>query len=65
MVYKDTLKLSSNVSFSLLKNSQGIKAISEIDRYYLYERYSQSFYIRKIFIHYSSINNNNTIYTVC
>lgn len=30
-------------SFSLLKNSQGVKVVSEVSRYDLYERYSQSF----------------------
>lgn len=46
IVYKEHVEVIFNVSFSLLKNSQGVKVISEISRYDLYERYSQSFYIK-------------------
>ncbi|NRT60407.1 hypothetical protein B0P06_002865 [Clostridium saccharoperbutylacetonicum] len=46
IVYKEHIEVIFNVSFSLLKNSQGVKVVSEISRYDLYDRYSQSFYIR-------------------
>jgi len=46
IVYKEHIEVIFNVCFSLLKNSQGVKVISEISRYDLYERYSQSFYIK-------------------
>ena len=46
IVYKEHIEVIFNVSFSLLKNSQGVKVVSEISRYDLYERYSQSFYIK-------------------
>lgn len=46
IVYKEHIEVIFNVSFSLLKNSQGVKVISQISRYDLYERYSQSFYIK-------------------
>lgn len=46
IVYKEHIEVIFNVSFSLLKNNEGVKVISQISRYDLYERYSQSFYIR-------------------
>ena len=46
IVYKEHIEVIFNASFSLLKNSQGIKVISQISRYDLYERYSQSFFIK-------------------
>ena len=46
VVYKEHIEVIFNVSFSLFKNSGGIEVISKIRRYELYERYSQSFYIK-------------------
>lgn len=46
VIYKEHIEVTFNVSFSLLKNSGGIKVISKIRRYELYERYSNSFYIK-------------------
>ncbi|WP_243128393.1 hypothetical protein [Clostridium chromiireducens] len=46
IVYKEHIEVIFNVSFSLLKNNEGVKVISQISRYDLYERYSQSFYIK-------------------
>ena len=46
IVYKEHIEVIFNVSFSLFKNSGGIEVISKIRRYDLYERYSQSFYIK-------------------
>ncbi|KJZ86671.1 MULTISPECIES: recombinase family protein [unclassified Clostridium] len=46
IVYKEHIEVIFNVSFSLLKNNQGVKVVSEISRYDLYERYSQSFFIK-------------------
>ena len=43
IVYKEHIEVIFNVSFSLLKNSQEVKGISQISRYDSYERYSQSF----------------------
>ncbi|WP_394897938.1 hypothetical protein [Clostridium butyricum] len=46
IVYKEHIEVIFNVSFSLLKNNEGVKVISQISRYDLYEIYSQSFYIK-------------------
>ena len=46
IVYKEHIEVIFNVSFSLLKNNEGVKVISQISRYDLYERYSNSFYIQ-------------------
>ena len=46
IVYKEHIEVIFNVSFSLLKNSGGVERISKIKRYNLYERYSQSFFIK-------------------
>lgn len=46
VVYKEHIEVVFNVSFSLFKNSGEIEVISKIKRYDLYERYSQSFYIK-------------------
>lgn len=46
IVYKEHIEVIFNVSFSLLKNNEGVKVISQISRYDLYETYSQSFYIK-------------------
>lgn len=46
IVYKEHIEVIFNVSFSLLKNNEGVKVISQISRYDLYERYGQSFYIK-------------------
>lgn len=46
IVYKEHIEVIFNVSFSLLKNNEGVKVISQIIRFDLYERYSQSFYIK-------------------
>lgn len=43
VVYKSHIKVTFNVAFSLLKN--GVEVVSMIERYELYERYSESFYI--------------------
>lgn len=45
VVYKEHIEVIFNVSF-LFKNSGEIEVISKIKRYNLYERYSNSFYIR-------------------
>lgn len=46
VVYKEHIEVIFNVSFSLFKKCGGIEGVSRIKRYKLYERYSQSFYIR-------------------
>lgn len=46
VVYKEHIEVTFNVSFSLLKNNQGIEIVSKIRRYNLYERYSESFNIK-------------------
>ncbi len=46
VIYKEHIEVIFNVSFSLLKSSEGVEVISKIKRYDLYERYSQSFYIK-------------------
>ena len=47
VVYKDHIEVTFNVAFSLLKNSNGaIEVASRISRYNLFERYSESFYIK-------------------
>jgi site-specific DNA recombinase len=46
IVYKEHVEVIFNVSFSLFKNSQGVKVISQISRYEPIEKYSQSFYIK-------------------
>ncbi|MBN1051734.1 hypothetical protein DV092_06630 [Clostridium botulinum] len=46
IVYKEHIEVIFNVSFSLLKNNEGVEVISQISRYDLYDRYSQSFYIK-------------------
>ena len=46
VIYKEHIEVTFNVSFSLLKNSGGIEVGSEIRRYELYEKYSNSFYIK-------------------
>lgn len=48
IVYKEHIEVIFNVSYSLLKSSDGVKVISKIKRYNLYERYSQSFYIKYV-----------------
>lgn len=45
VVYKEHIEVIFNVSFSLVKNNEGIEIKSIIYRYNLYERYSNSFYI--------------------
>lgn len=45
-MYKEHIEVIFNVPFSLLKNSQGFKVISEISRFDLYEIYIQSFHIK-------------------
>ncbi|WP_283694572.1 zinc ribbon domain-containing protein [Clostridium perfringens] len=46
VVYKEHIEVIFNVSFSLFKNGLGIELVSKVRRYDLYERYSQSFYIK-------------------
>ncbi|AQR89177.1 hypothetical protein CLOBY_09130 [Clostridium saccharobutylicum] len=46
IVYKEHIEVIFNVSFSLLKNNEGVKVLTQIRRYDLYERYSLSFYIK-------------------
>lgn len=46
IVYKGHIEVIFNVSFSLLKNSEGLEVVSIIKRYDLYKRYSKSFYIK-------------------
>lgn len=47
VVYKEHIEVTFNVVFSLLKNRKGaVEVISRIERYELYERYSESFYIK-------------------
>ena len=46
VVYKEHIEVIFNVSFNLFKNSEGVEIISKIKRYNLYERYSQSFFIK-------------------
>ncbi|WWU64053.1 hypothetical protein QJR26_13600 [Clostridium baratii] len=43
--YKEHIEVIFNVSF-LFKNSEEIEVISKIRRYEVYERYSNSFYIK-------------------
>lgn len=44
IVYKEHIEVIFNVSFSLLKN--GVEVESKINRYDLYERYSDGFYVK-------------------
>ena len=46
IVYKEHIEVIFNVSFSLFKNNHGVEVKSKINRYVLYERYSNSFYIK-------------------
>lgn len=46
IVHKGHIEVNFNVSFSMLKNNEEIEVRSKINRYELYERYSNSFYIR-------------------
>ncbi|UZP04722.1 recombinase family protein [Clostridium botulinum] len=46
IVFKEHIEVIFNVSFSLFKNNGGIEVISKIRRYELYERYSNSFYVK-------------------
>ncbi len=46
VVYKEHIEVIFNVSFSLLKNNEVVEVVSRIKRYDLYERYSQSFYVK-------------------
>ena len=46
VIYKEHIEVTFNVSFSLLKNNQGVEVKSKIKRYQMYEKYSQSFYIK-------------------
>ena len=46
VVYKDHIEVTFNVAFSMSKNSGRVEVTSRIKRYDLYERYSQSFYIK-------------------
>lgn len=45
VVYKEHIEVIFNVSFSLLKNNEGVEVVSRIKSYDLYERYSRNFYI--------------------
>lgn len=46
VVYKDHIEVTFNVAFSLLKNRKGgVEVMSSINRYDLFARYSDSFYI--------------------
>lgn len=45
-VYKEHIEVIFNMSFSLFKNSGGVEGVSKIRRYELYERGSESFYIK-------------------
>ncbi|MDU4589406.1 MAG: recombinase zinc beta ribbon domain-containing protein [Clostridium butyricum] len=47
VVYKDRIEVTFNVAFSLLKNRTGaVEIMSSIKRFDLFERYSDSFYIK-------------------
>ena len=46
IIYNGHIEVIFNVSFSLFKNSGAVEVVSKIKRYILYERYSQSFYIK-------------------
>ena len=47
VVYKDHIEVTFNVAFSMSKNRNGeVEVTSSINRYDLYERYSDSFYIQ-------------------
>lgn len=46
VVYKEHIEVIFNVSFSLLKKNDGIELVSKVKRYDLFERYSESFYIK-------------------
>ena len=46
VIYKEHIEVTFNVSFSLLKINQGVEVVSKIRRYELFERYSESFYIK-------------------
>ena len=46
VVYKDRIEVTFNMVFSLLKNRKGgVEVMSSINRYDLFARYSDSFYI--------------------
>ena len=47
VVYKGHIEEAFNVAFSLFKNREGyVEVISSIRRYELFEKYSDSFYIK-------------------
>lgn len=47
VVYRDHIEVTFNVAFSLLKNIRGeVEVTSSINRYDLFERYSDSFYVK-------------------
>ncbi|KMT20795.1 hypothetical protein [Clostridium cylindrosporum] len=46
VVHKEHIEVIFNVSFNMLKNCQGVEILSKIDRHGLFERYSNSFYIK-------------------
>lgn len=46
VIYKEHIEVIFNVSFALLKNYEGVEVVSKINRYVLYEIYSNSFYIK-------------------
>ena len=45
-VYKDHVEVTFNVVFNFTKNREGLEIVSSIKREGIYERYSNSFYIR-------------------
>ncbi|MPN07471.1 hypothetical protein SDC9_154741 [bioreactor metagenome] len=48
IVHKGHVEVIFNVTFNLLKSGKGVEVESKIDRYNLYESYSQSFYIGNV-----------------
>lgn len=47
VVFKDHIEVTFNVAFSLLKNRKGaVEVTSSIKRYDLFQRYSNSFYVK-------------------
>lgn len=46
VVHKEHIEVIFNVSFNMLKNGGWVEVLSKINRYVLFERYSNSFYIK-------------------
>lgn len=46
VVHKEHIEVIFNVSFNMLKNCEWVEVLSKINRYVLFEKYSNGFYIK-------------------